>query len=233
MFAVAVAPALAAPEFKASAIGKEYTEAEPGTTRGLAVEEAEPAFDFGGLVIKCPKAVAKGQVTSTFSKTLATEVKFSGCSTVAKEGPGKELLLATVIKTPVFFVFHANGFAETGAELGESNVEISGGTVEMKVAGVRAKCVIGWPAQTIPVRAERKPEEEFSAVEYVPNSFPRPFSKKAFPSGFQERLLVVSDLKSIKWEVAEGCENFEKTEGKGKYTGTLEEQVVGGNLEIV
>jgi len=230
--AVAAVPALATPVFKAYRVGPAYSVSEPGTTKGVATSEQE--FDFGGLVIKCPKAVTKGKVTWSSSKTFATEVTFQACSTIAHEGPGKELLLATKFKTPVDFVFHANGFAESGTEFGESEVEISGGTAEMKISGVRHKCVLGWPAQTIPVRAINHPEEEFSAVEYPgPNEFPRPFDKTQFPSHFQQRLMIVSELRHLKWEVAEGCENFEKTEGGvGFYKGSLEDQVVGGNLEI-
>jgi hypothetical protein len=230
VLAVAAAPALAAPVFKASAVGKEYSEAEPGTTKGLQVTETEQEFNFGGLIIRCPKATAKGQVAWSSSKTLAQEVKFIKCSTIAREGTGKTLLLATSI-TPTDFVFHANGFAETGTEFA-SEAEISGGKALMKISGVRGKCVIAWPAQTIPVRAIKHPEEEFSAVTYSNNEFARPLSPKLFPSGFQTRLVISSELKGMKWEVAEGCENFETTKGTGRFIGAIEVQVVGGNLEI-
>jgi len=198
------------------------------------VQTTEQNFDFGGMVIKCTKAAAKGKVTWKSSKTFATEVKFAGCSTIAHEGPGKELLLATNFRSPVDFVFHANGFAENGTEFEAGEVGISGGTAEMHISGVRHKCIMGWPSQTIPVRAEKHPEEEFSAVEYpFPNEYPRPGDKKQFPSGFQQRLLISSELRHLKWEVVEGCENFEKTEGNvGNYIGSIEEQVIGGNLEI-
>jgi hypothetical protein len=228
MFAVAVAPALATPVFKATSTEKTYSEAEPGTTRG--VQTTEQRFNFGGMIVICPKASTKGQVAWTFSKTLAQEIKFVKCSTIAHEGGGKELLLATNFKTPWAFVFHANGFAEIGTEF-EGEVAISGGTIEMKIAGVRGKCVLGIPAQTIPVKAVKHPNEEFSAVEYGFTPFPRPADKKQFPSGSQNRLTIANEFKGMKWEVAEGCENFTTTKGGSTYTGSFEVQVLGGNLE--
>jgi hypothetical protein len=227
-FAVAVAPALAGPVFKASREGPAYSETEPGTLRGVATTEQE--FNFGGMLVDCPKAALKGKVTFEFSKTLATEVTFQHCSTIAKEGAGKVLLLATAFKTPWAFVFHANGFAEFGTEF-EGEVEISGGELEMKVSGVRGKCVIGIPPQTIPIKAKKAPEGEYSAAEYGTNPFPRPAAKKLFPSGFQTRLTISNTFTGIKWEVVEGCEAFTVTQGGARYVGSFEEQVLNGNLE--
>jgi hypothetical protein len=228
MFAVAAAPALATPVFKATSTEKTYSEAEPGFTRG--VQTTEQDFNFGGMIVTCEKVSTKGEVKWTFSKTLAQEVKFVKCSTHVKAGGGKELLLITSFKTPWAFVFHANGFAEVGTEF-EGEVEVSGGTIEMRIAGVRGKCVIGIPAQTIPVKAVKHPTEEFSAVEYGFNPFPRPGDKKQFPSGFQNRLTIANEFKGMKWEVVEGCENFTTTHGGGTYIGAMEVQVLGGNLE--
>jgi hypothetical protein len=227
-FAVAVAPALAAPVFKASRVGTPYSETEPGTQKGVATSTQE--FNFGGLLVNCPKATLKGQVGFEFSKTLATEVTFQKCSTILKGGTGKELLIATAFKSPWAFVFHANGFAEVGTEF-EGEVEISGGLIEMKISGVRGKCVIGIPAQTIPVAAIKKPEGEYSASEYGTNEVERPAAKKMFPSGFQTRLTISNEFHGVKWEVVEGCSTFTITKGVGRYIGAFEDQVVGGNLE--
>jgi hypothetical protein len=227
-FAVAVAPALAGPVFKASKEGPAYSETEPGKILGNATSEQE--FNLTGMLVNCPKASIKGEVKWEFSKTLANEVRFLRCSTVVHVGTGKVLDLATNFKTPWSFVFHANGFAEFGTEF-EGEVEISGGLIEMKIAGVRGKCVIGIPAQTIPVAATKKPEGEFSASEYGTEEFARPNAKKMFPSGFQTRLTIANEFHGVKWEVVEGCEDFTLKKGTGRYIGSLEEQVVGGNLE--
>jgi hypothetical protein len=227
-FAVAVTPALAGPVFKASKEGPAYSVTEPGTLKGVATSEQE--FDLTGMLVNCPKASIKGKLTWEFSKTLANEVRFVGCSTVVHVGTGKVLDLATYFKTPWSFVFHANGFAEFGTEF-EGEVEISGGLIEMKIAGVRGKCVIGIPAQTIPVAAKKNPNGEFSASEYGTEGFPRPAAKKLFPSGEQTRLTIANEFHGIKWEVVEGCESFTVTHGTGRYVGSLEEQVVNGNLE--
>jgi hypothetical protein len=224
-----VAPALAEPVFKASKEGPPYSEAEPGTLKGTATTEQE--FNLTGMLINCPVASIKGQLTWEFSKTLANEIRYIRCSTVVKAGTGKTLDLATNFKTPWSFVFHANGFAEFGTEF-EGEVEISGGKIEMKIAGVRGKCVIGVPGpQTIPVRAKHDPDGEYSASEYGTEPFARPNAKKMFPSGFQTRLTIKNEFFGIKWEVVEGCEDFTLKKGTGRYIGSLEEQVVNGNLE--
>ena len=227
-FAIVVAPALAKPVFKASKEGPAYSEAEPGTLKGLALTGQE--FNFTGLVVKCPKASVTGNVTWEFSKTLANLTKFVACSTILKGGPGKELLIATNFKTPWAFVYHANGFAEFGTEF-EGEVEISGGQIEMKITGARGKCVIGIPPQTIPIAAVKKPEGEYSASEYGTEEFPRPNAKKMFPSGFQTRLTISNEFHGIHWEVVEGCNTFTTTHGTMRYIGSFVEQVVGGNLE--
>jgi hypothetical protein len=233
VFAVMAASALAAPIFKASAVGKEYTPAEPGKTKGSG---AEQAFQFGPFKIKCAQAKAKGIVTAHQFKDFATNVKFSKCLTEAKFGSFRGGLKTKF--SPVKIVYHVNGFAEVGSEGPEgSEVKITGGEANIKISG--KICNIIWPAQTVPAKAVKNPEGEFSAVTYTNESVPTENLKK-FPSGFQKKLSIANELKGMTYEFEGGqCtgeggfeEPAKKEEGKtAKYIGSLVEEVVSGNLE--
>jgi hypothetical protein len=216
-FALAATPALA----------HEFIGTTGHKSKGVSTTEQE--FKFGVFKITCEKAVAKGPgLKESPSDTFFTEVKYSKCTTEAKIG-GEAFPLKTHFKTPVDFEYHANGYAEVGAEAEEGTVTVSGGAVEMKVSGI--KCIIDWPAQTVPRKAETKPEGEFSALSF--SNVAEPTSKKSFPDGFKHKVSVSNQLKGLEYEYEEGgCEEFEKTEGKaGSYSGTILQEINGGNLE--
>jgi len=224
---LSAAPAVAAPEFHASAVGKEFTEAEPGKSKGLGVGIQD--FKFGAFHILCESAKAKGRVGFETSKTLFTSVKYKNCKAQAKVG-NQPITLKTLFKSPWDFEYHSNGFAELGSESESELKLIKGGTIEMTVPSI--KCLIEVPSQTIPLKAEKKPENEFSSVLYGNEEVPA--AGKKFPTGFQKQLIVTNELKKIEYELSEGqCEEFKKTEGKNAfYKGTLKEQVQNGNLSI-
>jgi hypothetical protein len=224
-FAVTAAPALAGPVFKANEVGKEFTEAEPGKSKGLNVGIQD--FKFGAFHIQCESAKAKGRVGFQVSKTFFTSVKYKGCKALAKVG-NQPITLKAQFKTPWDFEYHANGFAEIGSESESELRLLKGGPIVMTVPSL--KCVIEVPAQTVPLKAEKKPEAEYGDVKYANEETPA--SGKHFPSGFQKQLLITNNLKKIEYELSEGqCETFKKTEGKNSsYSGTLKEQVVNGNL---
>ncbi len=217
-FAVAATPAMAH-DFTGN-VGKS----------AKAKGEGEQEFKFGVFKILCESSSAKGGGLATSpQKTLFLEVKFSHCSTEAHIG-GEPFFLKTRFKTPVSFEYHANGFVETGSE-SEEGVKLSGGTVEMKVAGL--KCIIGWEPQIIPIKAESKPEDEFSAVSYSNIAEPHTVNAK-FPDGFKHKVTIANALKKLEYFYEEGaCEEFEKTEGKaGIFNGTLLAEINAGNLEF-
>lgn len=194
-------------------------------SKGVGVGEQE--FHFGVFKITCEKAVAKGGgLKESPQKTFFTEVRYSHCNTEAHIG-GEPFYPKVHFVTPVDYEYHANGFAENGAE-SEENVTLSGGAVEMKVQGL--KCIIDWEAQTIPVKAETKPEGEYSAATFT--NVAEPTEAKKF-EGFQHKVSIANSFKGMAYEIEEGaCEEFEKVEGKnGSYKGTLLEMINGGNLE--
>jgi hypothetical protein len=229
-FALTVAPALAGPLFHASRVGKEITPSETAREKAAGREGELQDFKFGAFHIQCESAKGKGRVDWETSKTLFLSVRYKNCNALAKLG-NQPILLKAKFKTPWDFEYHANGFAEIGSET-ESEVDlIKGGPIEMTVPSI--KCVISVPAQTIPLKAETKPEKEWSSVLYTNEEIAVPFTKK-FPTGMQKQLLIDNELKKIEYELSEGqCEEFKKTEGKNSsYKGFIKDEVVNGQLSI-
>jgi hypothetical protein len=251
LFALTATPALAK-EFTTSRLPKECSTELPCKTVGRGIgspEEAHPEytqkFKFGGFTILCKKGIthaktpAEGAPVWSTSQTYATEVKFGECGTVAHFGPNAGLLRTQFNGgLPVKFLWHVNGFAELGSEETASEVEVGGGTTTFTIAG--KICKIGWPAQTVPAVAEKKPAGEYSAAVYSNTEVPVEGTKlKKFPSGFQHRLIIANEFKGMKYTYEEGqCmgeggfeEEFKGAEAKsGLFIGTFEEEVVGGNL---
>jgi hypothetical protein len=224
-FAVIAAPALA----------HEFTASASGTTKGTT-EEVQ-TFKFGPFKITCLRAVSKGLVAAGSSKTLNDTIKFMKCSTEGKIGTHK-IELQTRFVTPLVVEYHANGFVETGSETveEEGSAKLAGGEVQLKVsAGAKFKCNINWPEQTLPVRAEKNPEGEFSAATY--SNEPGKLGKK-FPGGQQTKLLIANNFKAISFEFeGEPCETFGKEEGPeggktGTYLGELPDELGVGSLEF-
>jgi hypothetical protein len=259
-FAVMTAPALAH-EFVASRLPKPITEAEPGRTKGIGIgnpfegttlenpafEKVTQEFKFGAFLIVCNKALAKAKTTAegavgfASSPIFASEVKFAECGDAVKLGSSYARLKTTFNGgLPIKFAWHANGYAEFGSEETVSEVEIGGGTTTFSVGG--GICKIGWPAQTVPVRAVKKPAEQYSSAVYSNTEVPVLETQlKKFPTGFQKRLIIANEFKGMKYIYEEGqCkgeggfeQEFKGAEGNsGFYKGTLEEEVVGGNLSF-
>jgi hypothetical protein len=239
--AVTAAPAMAGPVFKATAVGKEFTETEPGKGRTHSLEEPENVqnWRFGPFHIQCPLAVGHGKVSAEQSKTFYEEVEFKKCFAIAKlaGNPEEEIHLPAYFHGPVDIEWHANRWAEIGSESESELMILNSQTI---VAGVPdLKCRINLPAQKVPVKAAKEPEgEKFSSVTYenteVEKLGPKGEKLKAFPSGFQKQVIIKSDLKGMEYFLEGGqCENFATQDGtKGQYHGLLKAFVIGGNLEV-
>ncbi|HEV7529311.1 MAG TPA: hypothetical protein VGO29_10490 [Solirubrobacteraceae bacterium] len=230
-FAFAAAPALA----------HEFIASKEGGTHGAS--ETEQLFKFGAIKIKCLKASAKGHVAAGTSKTYATAIKYAKCLTTAKVGT-HEIFLGTRFLTPLAIEYHANGFVETGSELEEveGKAVIAGGSAELKIntgktaEGAKSECHLSWPEQTIPLKAERKPEEEYSSATYSNATAPH-LVNKSFPDGLQHYIVISNAFKGIKYELeGEPCEEWGKEEGPegggGTYFGSFPQLLSGGNLEF-
>jgi hypothetical protein len=246
-FALTATPALGnGIEFEANRAPTNCSEASPCTTKGRAPEgEFSQVLSFGAFTIKCnaktsAKLVGEGAIAWEFSPTFATEIKFYKCLTVAKfTGFTGGLRTSFNENKPMKILYHINGFAQIGTGETVTEVEVGGAEASFKISG--KICKINWPAQTVPAVAEKKPEEEYSSAVYSNKEVSVTPSKK-FETGVQHRLVIANEFKGMKWEYEEGqCvgeggfeEEAKKTEGRtGKWIGTLEEEVTGGNLGFV
>jgi hypothetical protein len=249
------APAMAAEEFVASRLPTECSEELPCKTVGRATGSSEiggserpEKLVFGAFEILCSaktqaKTLGEGAITWETNPTLAFEIKFTKCKTVDKFKLGFNGGLTTSFNEgkPMKIVYHINGFSEFGTGETTSEVEIGGSEASFKISGGKT-CKIDWPAQTVPVKAVRNPEEEFSAATYSNKEVEVEETKfKKFPSHFQQRLVIANDFKGMTWSYEEGqCvgeggfeEEAKKIEGKtGQWFGSLEEEVSGGNLGV-
>jgi hypothetical protein len=223
----------------AGAIGSVATTASAHQFTGSASEEVHAVgvgtqeFAFKPFKITCEKAVSvKTHSDVTFpAPALFLAVKYSDCVTKNAKFHKVELPpVKTTFITPVDYEFHANGFVETGAESESASEVTNAGAVEISMKGA-FKCVISWEPQTVPIKAIKKPTEQFEAALFE-NVEEKAENTKRFPLGIQNEVLVKSDLKSMHFELDEGiCEEFESTEGKtGSYVGTLRADLNKGNL---
>jgi hypothetical protein len=234
-FAIAATPALA----------HEFVASRTGNTSGTV--ESEQKFKFGPFHITCQKATAKGAVAQGGSQTYATAIKYSKCLTSAFVGTSKrQIFLPTKWQTPLSVEYHANGFVETGGgelEEVEGKAVITGGSAELKVNTgktsefEKSECRISWPEQTLPLKATKEPEGEFSAATYSNETRPKKVSK-SFPDGLQHYIVISNTFKGIKFELeGEPCEEWGKEEGPegggGTYVGSFPQFLAYGNLEFL
>lgn len=262
--AVALSAPAGAHQFVASRLPKPLSETLPGKLQAVSVESpslTSPAgpltgehnqyFNFGAFRIYCAakgyaNSIGEGAVTWSTSSEFGIEMKFTKCLT-AVSFPGFKAGLPTKFGynsetkkiEPVKFVYHQNGFAEIGTGETEGEVEVAPGEATF---GIAPKiCRIAWPAQTVPTKAIKKPEGEYSAAAFS-NLFvlaPEKQQKNFPPKGEQERLLVVNSFHNMEWHYLSGqCvgeggfeEEAKKTEGKtATYEGSLEVNLHAGNI---
>ncbi|MFI4990753.1 MAG: hypothetical protein ACHQHO_07560 [Solirubrobacterales bacterium] len=231
-FAIAATPALA----------HEFTASKTGRTSGKA--ESEQKFKFGPFKITCEKAKAKGEQAAGSSSTLTVAVRFVSCTDEIRFGT-KPAFVPTRFLTPLAIAYHANGYVETGSEIEEfeGSAVLAGGEAEIKVyTGVipgtpkeKSHCTILWPEQTIPLKAIKKPEGEYSEATYSNEVLPR--IGKNFPDSLQHFVNIANSFKGIKYEFeGEPCEEWGKEEGSegggATYFGSFPVFANGGNLEF-
>jgi hypothetical protein len=242
--ALAATPALAH-EFNANVAGKikGTNEEKPNEKGEYVVGPNTQNLKLGAFKIHCDKVIATGAVAAGSTKTFATSIKLSKCWTEYKIGT-HEGRLATHLKTPIAIEYHANNFVETGSELEEvaGATVLKGGEAEIKVnTGVtselkRSICLIKWPEQTLPKKAETKPELEGEYTQATFSNQSTPSTRKVFPDGHQHSIVVTDALKGIKYEFEEAkCEEYGKEGGPegggGTFTGSFPQILTSGNFE--
>lgn len=212
--------------FTSSALASTATfESTGGATRGTGGEQV---LKIGPFAITCEAAKTKGSATAGTSKTLLVEVTMRKCSTAAKIG-ANPIKLKTRFDTPVVVEYHANGFLELGSE-SEEGLVLKGGEVEVSVPPLKTSesaCTIYLYEQTVPTKAEKDPENEFSLVSFANETFVA--GKNTFT-----KLHIKNAVTKIKGEFEGGqCEEFVKAEEElksGSWTGEFTQEVKKGNL---
>jgi hypothetical protein len=147
-------------EFTASALGRTFSETEPGATKGTGELEEMQIAQFR---VRCPRELrTAGKVTGARFPIFTTRVSFkkSACRAVKVEGHTVEEPKLK-FNQPLVIKYHPNGSTEVE---GEAEVEKTA-SVSFKVVG--GTCTVSIPPQTIPLKAVSKPEKQYSAAEYA------------------------------------------------------------------
>jgi len=222
--AVAAVPA-SAHQFTASALKSVF----PLKTKGVGV--GTQTFKFGKIEIECESEIAKGTVTESPTQLLKVSAQYKECI-VPVTVWGQHTTTTTHFQ--VEYLYHANGLAQMGDELvagAKPEVEIGSGSVSMGISNTGG-CKVVWPAQTIPVKFEKQPMEQYSAATFS-NEETAATNLKLFPTGFQKKLLITSEFSGMDYSIFEKglCAELEKTEGNnGHYHGSLSLEALSGNL---
>jgi hypothetical protein len=201
-FSVLAAPALAKKveekatfgKFTANIPGRTISPSEPAATKGVG-SLTEINLAHNGLVVReCLKPIkSEGQVDSESSETFYQGVTFAKClaEKVFNSNGGKE---ARKIGTFMLdFEFHSNKSAVLG-EGAENELEIKKESA-LSIPVGKGACTVVVPAQTVPVKAAKKPNQEYEAVAYGTEK--EPANIKKFPTGFQEKLNIELELTKI------------------------------------
>jgi len=228
VMSIAAAPALAHKKAQA-AVAHKFTGSEAVEVRAKGTSEQD--FTFGPFEVSCEKAKSlKGSGTATWpSQNLFVQMKFSGCEAVAALHGMEELELKAKFLTPVSLNYNANGFVEFGSGGTINGGKLEGaGEVEIAVSGA-IKCTIDVEPGIFPIRAEKKPEEQYEAATYKVEEFPFEKGKK---TGIQDKLAIGTTLAKMPYELeGEFCEALSKTEGRsGAYSGSLQAELPKASL---
>lgn len=247
-FCVAAVPAFAEESFVANIPGKTISPEKPAKATGKS--EEPQVFKFGPkFTFKCQQSpfpenrevgktvVANATVEHETSSELEVGLKFQKCGRYAT-GMTEEFTPAT-IKGKLTVIYHINGFVHLEAnEEGEEfeydkGVEVLATALTIKVPAAK-QCTIIIPEQTIPLKAVKHPEEQFSAAVYS-NEF-TPTGKKGFVNGEKESLIIANEFKKMKYRFAEetqcGVEQPHEEGTEGSYTGGEELSIATGNLGV-
>lgn len=204
-FGAFAGPAFAKKEKKAPVFGK-FTASIPGgtispehpATASGTGEIFELSLAGGALFVEgCLKeAKSTGTVVSESSETFFQNVTYKKC--IANVAIGKSGLTSRM-KIPTFQLgmeFHSNHSAVIGEGEEENLKIVRPSSVTVKIG--KTTCSVVIPAQTIPVKAEKKPEKEYEAAGYETEFEPVSKRKMAhFPSGFQEKLDAEWEFKKL------------------------------------
>jgi hypothetical protein len=251
---VSAAPAMAATASKnfIANIPKKTISAEKTAKTSGKTEEPQ-VFKFGTIEIKCQQfkfpekystgatALTSGKVEAESFTELEVGIHFQKCGRVFTGTGGGEEFEPAAFKGKVTIVYHVNGFGEIlgngeGEELEygkEPKVTVRETAATFNIAPAK-QCRVIIPEQTVPVKAIKKPNEEFSAAVYS-NVF-TPTSRKGFVNNEKESLEIANSFKGLTYRFGEEtqCNADQKNEQgtNGIYEGTLSLEIPAGNLGV-
>jgi hypothetical protein len=177
-------------KFTASIPGGEISPEHPATATGIGAI-TELSLAGGALFVEgCLKeSKSAGTVVSESSETFFQDVTYKKC--IASVAIGKSGLTSKE-KIPTFHLameFHSNHSAVIGEGEEENLKIVKPSSVSVKIG--KTSCFVVIPAQTVPVKAEKKPNKEYEAAGYETELSPVKKKQLAlFPSGFQEKLYI-------------------------------------------
>jgi len=192
-FAKKVKPPVIFGKFVASIPGKTISPTEPAIATGHG---ELTSFKLGPVEVEeCAKEVKSvGKVESESSETLFQNIKFKNCIVWASLGKGEDKVKEKQkVSFNLGFEFHSNRSLEVG-QAEESDVGLTESSVSFKVA--KTSCTLVIPAQTIPIKAEAKPEKEYEAASYTTLE-DKEVKLKKFPAGFQDKLVIEMEFKKL------------------------------------
>lgn len=196
-----------------------------GPTKGIGGEQY---FRLDPFHITCESAKPTGYVEAGEPKTLTVALEPKKCTTLAKLSSSEkyDFKLKTKFMTKFVIEYHANGFVEVGSEIegAEPVIRLAGGPIELRVPALHdseGPCILTIPEQTLPEKAEKRPEGEYPDALYS-NEEPE------YRGVFYKRLSVENNFTMVEFEYAGGqCEEFENSEElkKGRISGSFYQEV--------
>jgi hypothetical protein len=234
-------------KFIANIPGGEISPEHPATAKGLG-EIYDLRLAGGGLFVEhCLKeAKTSGSVVSESAETFFQNISYKKC--IANIALGKSGLISKQ-RIPTFHLameFHSNHTAVIGEGEEENLKIVKPSSVSVKIG--KTSCVVTIPAQTVPVKAEKKPGKEYEAAGFETEVVPVSHHQlKTFPSGFQDKLDIEWEFNKLKSLVKPNAtcaykggsldENPETPNfgyvvyNDGVFEGEIEEiEIAGGNL---
>jgi hypothetical protein len=168
--------------------------ATPATANGIG-EVTEISLAGGALTIReCTKELkSTGKVESESSETFLQKITFSHCNAQLKLEKSGFIGKQRIPTFSLGLEFHSNKSAVLG-QAEESEVKVvTPSSVSVKIG--KFPCTVVIPSQTIPIKAEKKPEREYEAATYETEMEPAKIKK--FPSGFQEKLDIEMEFSKV------------------------------------
>jgi hypothetical protein len=155
---------------------------------------------------------SSGMITAGEHENLTQNISFKNCFATRKSGTAEE---AVKFKFGLGIEFHGNRSANIGEAQGEMVVKES----KVFVKGAKSTCEVIIPEQIVPIKAEKKPENEFEAASYETEEESlvgeKGQEKKFGP--VRKRLDIEMEFKKIKTELQlnpeKGCTDEKLEEG--------------------